>query len=238
MDARNLKPAGQLMQRFGVKAVCYGGPGSGKTPVVNTAPRPVMLVVEPGMLSMKGSKVPAFEAFTPALVDEFFAWFFNSNESRAYDTLAVDSVSQIAEIFLTRELGRCKDGRMAYGEMSKRVMAHLNALFYMPNKHVFLIGKQCNLEVGTKTISENGQFRIEPVRQKRIYFPGNDLDTKVPHLFDEVLHLDTVPIPGHGPQKAFRTKEVPEIFARDRSGNLAEFEPANLTQLFAKCMAA
>lgn len=238
MDARQIKPAGQLMQRFGVKMVMFGGAGSGKTPTVNTAPRPLLLVVEPGLASMRGSTVPAFEAYTAQLVDEFFVWFFNSHEAKAYDTLAVDSISQMAEIILTQELARCKDGRMAYGEMSKRMMKHLNALFYMPQKHLALIGKQCNLEVGTKTVAENGVFRVEAVRQKRIFFPGNDLDTKVPHMFDEILHLDRIPIPGQGIQQAFRTREVPEIFARDRSGNLAEYEPANLDYIFKKCMAA
>lgn len=60
---------------------------------------------------------------------------------------------------MTQELKRNKDGRKAYGEMSRRVMDLVNGLYYLPNKHIYLIGKQ-----GTN--DENG------VTTKRPYFPG------------------------------------------------------------------
>ena len=53
MNINDLKPASALALRLGVKCVAYGPPGSGKTPISNTAPNPVMLVTEPGMLSMR-----------------------------------------------------------------------------------------------------------------------------------------------------------------------------------------
>jgi hypothetical protein len=69
------------------------------------------------------------------------------------------------------------------------------------------------------------------------YFPGQDLNVKVPHLFDEILHLAPAVIPGiAGEQIAFRTKGQFGIMARDRSGRLSELEYPDLTSLFAKCM--
>jgi hypothetical protein len=62
MDIRSLRPARDFAVQYGVKAIVYGPPGSGKTPVINTAPRPVMLVCEPGLLSMRTSTVPTFFA--------------------------------------------------------------------------------------------------------------------------------------------------------------------------------
>mgnify|MGYP001589050309 CR=1 FL=1 len=76
MQLNQLRPASQLAQRFGVKALAYGGPGTGKTPMINTAPRPVLCVVEPGMLSMRTSNVPAWEAYDCGKIDEFFKWLF------------------------------------------------------------------------------------------------------------------------------------------------------------------
>ena len=120
MNIQNLKPASELAQRFGVKALVYGGPGMGKTPIIKTAPRPVLCVVEPGMLSMRDAvNIPAWDAYTPERIDEFFKWLFTSAEAKNFDTVGIDSISQLAEIILTQELNRNKDGRKAYGEMSR-----------------------------------------------------------------------------------------------------------------------
>jgi hypothetical protein len=224
MNMNDLRPASQLAQRFGVKALVYGGPGSGKTPLINTAPRPVMCVVEPGMLSMRTSNIPCFEADTVPKMKDFFSWLFGSNEAKNFDTFALDSVSQMAEIILTDELKKNKDGRKAYGEMSRAVMDILNSLYYLPQKHICLIGKQTVIE-------ENG------VQRKKPYFPGQDLNVKVPHMYDEILHIALTSMQGQPkPVTAIRTLETFDIMARDRSGRLAEFEPPDLSALFAKAM--
>lgn len=222
MQASQLRPAGTLAQKFGVKALAYGGPGTGKTPLVNTAPRPVLLVCEPGMLSMRGSTVPAWEAYTVAQLIEFAKWVFQSHEAKNFDTIAIDSLSQLAELILADSLGRKKDGRAAYGEMSRAVMEHFVApLYFMQNKHIFMIAKQ----------SKNDQNYCKP------YFPGQDLNVKIPHLFDEIWQIGLHSIPGVvGPQRAIRTLESFDAMARDRTGKLAEFEPPNLATVFAKAM--
>jgi hypothetical protein len=233
----SLKPASELARRYGVKSVIYGAPGSGKTPLITTSPRPVLLVTEPGMLSMRGSSVPSWEAYDSAKINEFFDWFMKSKESASFDTLAVDSISNVAEIILAEEMKKEKHGLKAYGNVSERVMKVCNDLYYMQNKHIVLIAKQTSVENGRQTMLQNGEIVTEPVMQKRPYFPGKDLNVKVPHLFDNVLHLATASVPGQPkPVRALRTKESPEAFARDRLGNLAELEPPDLSSLFAKAM--
>jgi len=235
MNINSLKPASQLARRYGVKSIIYGAPGSGKTPLINTAPKPVMLVTEPGMLSMRTSQIPAFEAPTGALISEFFEWFLKSKESSQFDTLAIDSGSQIAELILIEELARQKHGMKAYGAMSERVMKLFNDLYYLPQKHIVIICKQGQFENGRQSLIENGQVVYEPVMQKRPFFPGKDLNVKVPHLFDNVMHLGEATIQGKV-QRALRTKEIPEVFARDRLGNLGELEPPDLSYIFSKAM--
>lgn len=226
MQMSQLKPASQLAQRYGCKAVAYGPPGSGKTPIIKTAPRPVLLAVEPGLLSMRDAhNVPTWEGYTYDKIEEFFKWFYQSSEAKNFDTLGIDSGSQMAEIYLTRELGRNKDGRKAYGEMSIAIMTHLNQLYYTPSKHIYMICKQ-------GTVEENEK------QKRRPYFPGQDLNVKVPHLFDAVLHIDKAMPQGVAkPVTAIRTASTFDIMARDRSGNLAELEPPDLSALFAKAMA-
>lgn len=223
MNINDLKPAAHLVKRYGVKAVCYGGPGSGKTPLLNTAPNPVLVAIEPGLLSMRSSNIPTFEAFTRPKITEFFQWFFNSAEAKKFDTLGIDSISQLAEIILADEKKKNKDGRAAYGKMSDSVMELMNDLYYLQNKHIYLIAKQGH---------------DESTGLKRPFFPGQDLLVKVPHMYDEVLHLGVHQIPGVvQPTKSIQTFEDYNHFARDRSGNLAQFEPPDLGVLFRKAMA-
>jgi hypothetical protein len=224
MNLQSLKPAGQFAHRLGVKSLIYGPPGTGKTPIINTAPNPVLLACEPGLLSMRGSQVPTFEAYNVPAINEFFKWFFESPEAKKFDTLAVDSVSQMCEIILTHELSANKDGRKAFGEMSRKVMEYMNKLYFMPEKHLYLIAKQAIAE-------ENGTNKRKP------YFPGQDLNVKIPHLFDLIMHFGLHNIPGvMGAQKAFCTSEQFDLLARDRSGKLSSYEPPNLSDIFNKAM--
>lgn len=236
MKLKDLKPAGTLAQKFGAKCLAYGPAGSGKTPVINTAPRPVMLVTEPGMLSMRGSKVPAFEAFEEKRINEFFDWIEKSNEVKNFDTICLDSVSQFAEICLSEANSR--DGRKIYGIMVKAVMKRLTQLFFMKDKHIFLTakqGKEENLvwDFSTPLPKKNAIIRKVP------HFPGNELGVQIPHLYDQIFHVGEGIIPGvqGGERKYFLTKGSNDIYARDRSGTLNEYEPHDLTYIFNKIMA-
>ena len=203
----------------GVIAVVFGSPGTGKTPLCNTAPRPVLCSIEPGLLSMRGSTVPTFIADTVDKIDDFMKWVVYSNETANFDTICIDSISHMAEVYLKYELTKNKDGRAAYGKMSTRVFDHLYAIYRLKQKHAYLIAKQ----------SKDDQ-------KARPYFPGQELNTTVPHLFDVIMQIGTHNIPNTGQYKAFRTADSYDAVARDRSGRLSEYEPCDLTALFNKAM--
>lgn len=230
MQQSDLRPATEFAQNFGVKAIVFGPPGGAKTPVcLNTSPRPVCLFTEPGFLSVRGSLVPTWPAFSPAKVDEFMLWFKGSNEAKNFDTLVWDSVSQTCEQFIEAEMGGTskagneQHGLRIYGKMARWAYGHLNDLYFMQKKHIILIAKLQNFEV-------NGGI------YKRPYFPGRELPVRVPHLFDLITCLGNWNVPGVGETKAFCTKESFDRMGRDRSGKLLEFEPPDVTKLIAKCM--
>jgi hypothetical protein len=237
MQASQLRPANELAKRYGVKTIIFGAPGSGKTPLIATAPRPVVLATEPGLASLRHTTVPVWEAYQPNKITEFMKWILESKEASAYDTVAVDSLSNVAELFLSHELDEKKHGLKAYGAANEKTLDICNALFHMQQKHVIMNAKQTTADNGRQSIMQNGVVVYEPILQKIPYFPGKELNTKVPHLFDNVMHLCEATIPGHAkPQKALRTQEIPEVRARDRYGNLNDLEPANLNYLFDKAM--
>lgn len=219
----HIQPAHQLAVNYGVKAIVYGPPGQGKTPLMNTAPAPLLCVSEPGMLSMRGSTIPATAAFDAQAIRDFYKWLWSSKEVDKYQTICVDSISQQAEIILEDMLKKHKDGRKAYGEMSREMMGYINGLYFAQRKNVVLIAKQ-------------GVFTENEVPVRKPYFPGQDLNVKIPHLFDEILHLSTVNLPGVGATKALRCHNSYDIMARDRTGLLAEYEPNDLSYIFNKLL--
>lgn len=228
MQASQLKPASSFAQNYGFKAIAYGPPGEGKTPLIKTAPRPVMLVCEPGMLSMRDAHhVPAWEGYTPEKCAEFFTWLSKSHEAKNFDTVCVDSFTQYAEILLKRALAKNTHGLKAYGVMAEEVNETAHLLYYMPQKHVYLVCKET-------TIDEGG------VRKRRPYFPGQDLNVKMPHLFDAILHIAKAQIPGFiKPQMAIRTLGSIDVMARIRTSKpdlFFEFEPPDLAALIQKSM--
>lgn len=223
MDIRDLKPATEFAKNFGVKALLYGPPGTGKTPLINTAPRPVLLACEPGLLSMRGSQVPTYQAFTAKAINDFFDWLFNSNETKNFDTVAIDSISQMAEIYLTDAKKNNKHGLKAYGEMAENTLKHLERLYFMPYKHTYLIAKETLINDGT-------------VSTRKPYFPGQQLPTEVPHKYDCVIRVAIHNIPGVGQTKAFRCIGSIEEMARNRTGNLNEFEEPDFGKLVTKAM--
>jgi hypothetical protein len=223
MQMSDMRQAREFAQRYGVKCLTFGPPGSGKTPITNTAPRPMLLASEPGLLSMRKSTVPTYQALTWKRIVEFFDWLEKSNERKNFDTVAIDSASQIAEIYLRDNPDRISHGLQLYGKMAEAVFDRLHKLYIMEGLHTYIICKQTveKTDVGAS---------LKP------YFPGNDLNVKVPHLYDEILHLDMQAIPGVGTHKAFHCHSGIGVSCRDRTGNLAEFEPPDLSALFAKCM--
>lgn len=232
MDIRDLKAAHEHAQNFGIKSIVYGRAGTGKTPLLNTAPRPLLLATEAGLLSMRGSNIPTYDAYTAKRIDEFFKWFFESAETKNFDTLGIDSGSQMADVYLNAALsgtsssGKKVHGMAAYGEMATNTMNHLRTLYYTRYKHVYLVCKEELADV-------EGQSLFRP------YFPGKVLPIDVPHLYDFILRLYKGPVPGQaGEVLSFQCNGTYNVMARNRTGNLDDFEPPHFGALVEKAMNA
>lgn len=214
----DLKPARDFAIKFGCKAIIFGPPGSAKTPIINTCPRPVLLAVEPGLLSMRNSNVPTWMAPNKARIDEFMKWFEHSSEAKNFDTLAIDSTSQMCNIALDES--KAKHGLAQYGEMADYVWPYMQRLYFMQQKHMYLIAKE-ELTVDGK---------------RRPSFPGQQLPRDIPHLYDCILRLAKVPIPNVGEQLAFQCNGTIDIVSRNRTGTLNDYEPPNFADLVKKVM--
>lgn len=231
----------QVAIAHGVKGCIYGIAGAGKTSLVATAPRPLLVMAENGTLSltrknierMFGVNTPGitydipcvkianlgqFEALYSRLFADAHLWY-------SFDTLYIDSGTEIVEQILLASEADNRDGRAAYGEMFRTTRDWFKKFRDLPGKHVFMTCEQ-------GLIGSNGLFGPS--------MPGNMLDQKVPYLFDEILQVCV----GEHPEtkesfRFIRTQSDLKNYAKDRSGALdIRGEYASLSNIINKISAA
>jgi len=206
----------------GVKVLVYGQAGAGKTSLIDTLPSPIVLSAEGGLLSVQDSDLPYIEVDGMETLKEAWLWLTESKEAQAYRSVALDSISEIAEVVLNAEKKATKDPRQAYGAMQEQMADIIRAFRDLPGRHVYMSAK---LE---KTQDEMGRILYAPS------MPGNKTGQSLPYFFDEVLAL-RIERDGEGnTQRALMCDGDGLWLAKDRSGKLAGWEAPDLGEIIAK----
>lgn len=209
------------MARNGVRVLVYGAAGAGKTSLIKTLPNPIVLSAEGGLLSIQDADLPYIEINTIDDLREAYS-FLVSEEGAAFDSVALDSISEIAEVVLNAEKKTAKDPRQAYGAMQEQMADLIRAFRDLPGKHVYMSAK---LE---KSQDETGRMLYAPS------MPGNKTGQSLPYFFDEVLAL-RVERDGEGnTQRALMCDSDGLWQAKDRSGKLAAWEAPDLGAIIEK----
>jgi len=219
--AINLKKTGGLTAN-GVKLLVYGQAGAGKTSLISTLPNPVVLSAEGGLLSIQDADLPFIEIADMDDLREAYAWAKDSDEAKNFQSVALDSISEVAEVVLQHELKKNKDGRAAYGELNTTMQELIRAFRDLPAKHVYMSAK---LE---RSQDEMGKLLFNPS------MPGKSLTQGLPYFFDEVLAL-RVEKDGEGnTQRALMCDSDGIWLAKDRSGKLEGWESPDLGAIITK----
>jgi phage nucleotide-binding protein len=219
--AINVKTTGSLAAN-GVKVLVYGQAGAGKTSLIKSLPSPIVLSAEGGLLSIQDADLPFIEIASMDDLREAYEWLTSSDDAKAYQSVALDSISEIAEVCLNHEKKVNKDPRAAYGAMQEQMADIIRAFRDLPGRHVYMSAK---LE---KTQDEMGRVLYSPS------MPGNKTGQALPYFFDEVLAL-RVEKDGEGAtQRALMCDSDGLWLAKDRSGKLDAWETPDLTAIIAK----
>ena len=205
----------------GVKLVVYGASGSGKTTLIKTLPSPIILSAESGLLSINDSDIPYIEIKSMDDLQEAYSYLTKAEESKQYQTIAIDSISEIAEVVLAAEKKKNKDGRAAYGEMQTIMMELLRAFRDITGKHIYMSAK---LE---KTQDEQGRILYGPS------MPGAKLSQQIPYLVDECYALRVERDADGSVQRALMTQSD-GLWAAKSRGKLAAWEAPDLGAIIAK----
>lgn len=205
----------------GIKLLVYGHAGAGKTTLIPSLPSPVVLSAEGGLLSINGADVPYIEINSMATLKEAYAWATESAESAQFESICLDSISEIAEVVLNYEKKNTKDPRQAYGAMQEQMTDVIRAFRDLP-KHVYMTAKL------DKATDEQGRMLYSPS------MPGNKTGQQLPYFFDEVFALRVEKDAEGNSVRALMTQSDGLWLAKDRSGKLDAWESADLGAIIAK----
>ena len=197
----------------GVKLLMYGESGAGKTSLIKTAKNPLIISSEKGMLTLADVDIPVIEIATEKDLDEAFAFAVKSE----YDTICLDSLSDIAETLLISYKEKLTDGRAAYGRLNDVMGKHIRKFRDISGKHVYFTAKEALVEANGVTVA-------------RPMMPGQTLTNNLPYFYDCVLRLTF-------DKKGNRTVHTASSYsqvAKDRSNKLDKTEEANLSHIIKK----
>jgi len=204
-----------------VKCVVYGGAGVGKTRLCATAPNPIIISAESGLLSLAEVDCAFIEVTSLKEFDECYRFMKSSKEAESYETCCLDSLSEIAEVLLEKILPDYKDPRQAYAELASSMLPMLRKFRDLKKTHTVFTSKMV-----VKQDEESGKITEE------LMLPGKVLPSQVPYMVDELFHLQ---VDRKG--RAFlQTTPSRSAFAKDRSGALDKEEQPDMTAIITKIM--
>ena len=203
------------------RLLVYGQAGAGKTSLIKSLPQPIVLSAEGGLLSIQDADLPYIEITSMADLKEAYEWVTGEQGSN-FKSVALDSISEIAEVVLNHEKKVNKDPRAAYGAMQEQMADIIRAFRDLPGKHVYMSAK---LE---KTQDEMGRVLYAPS------MPGNKTGQSLPYFFDEVLALRVEKDAEGNTQRALMCDTDGLWLAKDRSGKLGAWEAPDLGEIIAK----
>jgi hypothetical protein len=231
----------QIVEDSGVKILTYSDAGVGKTVLVATLPRPVLISAESGLLSLRKENVErifgptglpfsdnilTIQVTTLEQLREAYQWVVHPDSQQYFDSVALDSLSEMAEKILAHFKPLNKDPRKAYGEMQDEVMDLIKKFRDIKGKHVYMSAK-----MGKDKDELTGQLLWGPS------MPGQKLGPQLPYLFDEVFRYQIVTGQDGAKTRMLQTQPGLNDSAKDRSGVLNEFEFPHLGYIINKIKA-
>jgi len=207
----------------GVKMLVYGKAGMGKTTLCKTAPKPIIISAESGLLALSDVDIPVIEVNCVDTLSEAYQWATESEEANKFETICLDSLSEIAEVVLSNSKKLTKDPRQAYGELIEKMSDLVRAFRDIKGKHVYMSAKQ-------EYIRDEivGRLSYGPS------MPGTKLGQQLPYFFDELFQLDIAKTDDGADYRYLRTQPDIQFDAKDRSGVLDAIEEPDITKIIKK----
>ena len=212
-----------------LKVLVYALSGAGKTRLISTCKKPIIISSEKKLVSISGKQFPKYPLLVVDKPRDFkkAIKIVKKNQSD-YNWVCVDSISDIAEKMVISFTKQGLSKRDIYGQLAEDMTEYLNELTSLRNINIYCIAKSRRL------ITADGEERFYPS------MPGRVLPNNLPYLFDEVFCLRTQEIDSDDEEKGFKIKRYlqtglsEDYEAKDSSGLLKFKEKPDLTKILAK----
>lgn len=205
----------------GIKCLIFAPSGHGKTSLLRTTGKTLLISLENGELSLSGSK--NIDVLSPKNIAELKQCYMLAKDNvDKYDTIAIDSLTELGEMIVTDlkkdpEFSSMKDGIKMWMKYSEDMYAIAKAFRDLKGANVILIAL-------AETIKENFEDKLYPM------IPAQKVQKKLPALYDEMLFLSV----DNAGERSLICQPTSGVLAKDRSGKLSAVEPADLGLLFKK----
>lgn len=206
----------------GVKILVYGAPKVGKTRACATAPKPLIISRESGLLSLRKQNIPAVEIETLQDLEDIHHKICTQSKYKQFKTICLDSLTEMAKSVLTDLKETTKDGRQIYGRLNEDIGRVIRLFRDLQGFNVYFTAKEKIVHD-----EETGITRCLP------YMPGTTLTSELPYEFDCVAYLKKE-TSGGKIKRYLMTDGDHRYTVGDRSGALNSKEPVNLTKIFEK----
>lgn len=218
----------------GVKSLVYGDSGIGKTTLLSTAPGPLIISCEAGLLSIADTNTPYiqidadYENPDKSLQEIYDALEFaqESEEARKYETISLDSITEVAQVMLFQLKIKYKDPRQSYTVLADELGKLMRGFRDLKGKNVLVSAKSARIED-----SDTGIVTYKPK------MPGKELLFDIPYIFDQVLYMTLMADEEGTEYRILKTKKGYGYDAKDRSRTLQPIEEPNMSKIVAKVKA-
>lgn len=210
-----------------VKALVYGPSGVGKTTLIKTAPKPLIISSEKKLIALKDENIPVILIENHEDLQEAYD-FVLSDKCKQFQTIAVDSISDIAETILDYFKKNPVDGnthpQAAYGHMADTLGPLIKKFRDISDKHVYFIAK-------SKMIED----QYTNMQMFSPSMPGKVLGMNLPYEFDYVFAMRIGETEKGNKYRYLQTQADIQWLAKGVE-SLNAIEKPNLTNVFNKVL--
>lgn len=210
------------------KALIYGEAGAGKTTLIATLEAPLVLSTEAGLLSLRDLDIDYLEIKSFEELELAYNFIATDENAKAYKTIVLDSVSEMAEVVLAHEKEsqrNTKDGFKVWGALEEKMRDILKKFRDLSGFYIVFIAKM------DREKDKEGRLLYAP------WMPGNALKNALPYFFDHMFRLHAEKNPEGEVVRTLQTEADGVSLAKCRQGlykRVDFWEPADLGLIFSK----
>lgn len=220
--AIKLVSLGDIKKKNGIQLLGYGRSGAGKTRLIDTLEKPLVIDVERGLASLKRSDIAIITVTTAKEALEAVKFVCSSDEMRNFTDIAVDSISKLTEIIYSDAYLRHDGNSFKVSPDTFNTTVNIvKKLKSVMDKNIYLIA-QC-----AESTDEDGVNRMMPLGANA------KIQAMLPYEVDTVFAVRRVVFDGKE-HDVLQCQTEGKWIAKDRHGALNKYEEADLSKLIKK----